>query len=267
MDIDDVGDDPIGLAKEILRQIGTPYGATPLKEIAYAIDIEEIRESDSISVEGALIAPEGKASGSILLSTSKDERRTRFTLAHELGHYVHPLHNGNGNDDGFFMCSGKDMSTYFSKEMNHEDYIEFQANQFAAELILPTTHVAPYLNDISKITTTSIVNLSDDFLTSREATFRRISEKNKMPVAVFYIKDGEIRYFTKSNTFPFPSVWKGHAVPINSLTAQVSLPNNTSSEISSVNTSVWLSRKSNASLLEQTFKQENGYQITLLKLS
>ena len=264
MKIDDIGDNPISLAREILAQIGNPYQATPLEQIAYALGIENIYSRADVSIEGALITPEGKAYGDILVSTAKNERRTRFTLAHELGHYVHPMHHGDQH--GSFFCKSKDMNLSQNNVNSVRDNIEAQANMFAAELIMPSIHLRKQYLEIDQLTTESIIQLSDDFLVSHEATFRRIVEKSKNRIAAYYAHENKVRYFSKSDSFPFPKLRKGDMLPTESPSSQLQLPDNTSSTAEPIDQSLWLYKKSLGQLIEQTFVQENGYQITLLKV-
>lgn len=54
------------------------------------------------------------------------EQRQRFTLAHELGHFV--LGHGNKIDR---------TESLYRNPNGYQDYSEFQANAFAAELLMP----------------------------------------------------------------------------------------------------------------------------------
>ncbi len=264
MDISDIGDNPVRLAKEILRQIGNPDCETPLLEIASALGIEEILEDPKLPVEGALYAPEGKNFGLILLNPSKDDRRTRFTLAHEIGHYVHPLHFPS--EHASFLCSNSDLQSKRSETGTFRENQEAQANEFAAELILPSHYLSRYIEKSDLISTDSIVEMSDRFLVSREAAFRRVVENSKRSIAAFYIKDGTIRYFSKSNSFPFPRVWGKKAVPKGSWSATMELKENFSSQVREVEPRIWINDDREVCMTEQTFMQENGYQIVLLNL-
>lgn len=54
------------------------------------------------------------------------EQRQRFTLAHELGHFV--LEHGNKTDR---------TESLYRNPNSYQDYSEVQANAFAAELLMP----------------------------------------------------------------------------------------------------------------------------------
>lgn len=74
------------------------------------------------NISGELV-PEGK-SAVIRFNPSDSAKRQRFTIAHELGHYV----LGHGH-------AFRDPSSHFS--MSYYDPREVDANQFAAEVLMP----------------------------------------------------------------------------------------------------------------------------------
>lgn len=70
----------------------------------------------------------------------KDSHRYRFSVAHELGHFIlHKRYCPNGVDDL------KDWLNIFRKYINN--YAEFQANYFAGSLLVPENELVKVLND------------------------------------------------------------------------------------------------------------------------
>ncbi|MBE0702702.1 MAG: hypothetical protein IH582_05955, partial [Afipia sp.] len=63
MEIDDVGGDPAKLAAAIVKQLPDVSKPIPVREIAAAIDIYEIREESLSGLEGGLIVAEDKSEG------------------------------------------------------------------------------------------------------------------------------------------------------------------------------------------------------------
>lgn len=100
MEIDDVGGDPVRLAEAIVKQLPDLSKPIPVREIAAAIDIYEIREEMLDGLEGGLIVPEDKSEGAILVHKDRPETRKRYTIAHEIGHYVNPWHKSD-SPEGF----------------------------------------------------------------------------------------------------------------------------------------------------------------------
>ncbi|WNK00455.1 ImmA/IrrE family metallo-endopeptidase [Thalassospiraceae bacterium LMO-JJ14] len=81
--------------------------------------------------EGALYpSPSGKPEWAILYNSSiREAGRVRFTLAHELGHYI--LHR-SVLDPVAIQCDRRDMTRW-----SDGDLIEAEANEFASYLLMP----------------------------------------------------------------------------------------------------------------------------------
>ncbi len=93
---------PVAIAAAVLKQWPTPFVQTPVEEIAHAVGITEITEFDGDSFEGALLTDSDKMSGAILYKRGRSEERKRFTIGHELGHFLNPWHVPSGNG---FECT------------------------------------------------------------------------------------------------------------------------------------------------------------------
>lgn len=93
------------------------------------IDVIETELPDDVS--GALIK-EADQDPVIILSQADSKNRKRFSCAHELGHYAHRI---NGSDHYEYI----DLRGQSSR--NGKDPEEIFANQFAAELLMPSEDV------------------------------------------------------------------------------------------------------------------------------
>ena len=96
-----------------------------IEENGIKLVFEDMDDSDS----GLLLIEGGKAT--IAINKSHHTNRQRFTAAHECGHYF--LHRGDGDkqlfvDQAFARGATASAGT---------DSIEIEANQFAAELLMP----------------------------------------------------------------------------------------------------------------------------------
>lgn len=261
MDLDDIGNKPIPLAKELLNQIGRPSGATPLEEISKAIDIVEIKYDMQVSFEGALFSPEGKAYGSIIINPSKGDHRARFTLGHEIGHYLLPFHHGE------FACFPQDINQGNYGSLSTEQKLEFQANQFAAELLLPSSNHLIDEEAFVNMSCEQICAMTQKYQVSAEMGFRRMCDLSEFPMSVFFFKDKKLRYFYRSDCFPFPKINKKHSqMPIHCASSELSFEENSCSSCQVIDWQIWLYNFDRRSLIEQTFMQENGFQVVLLKL-
>ena len=107
MALEDVGAEPQRVAEAILAQMEYRSGPVPIEEIAFALGIVEIREEPLTNLEGTLITTPERDSGVILVNSNASPRRRRFTVGHELGHFLNPYHVGA--DEGGLSCSLGDM--------------------------------------------------------------------------------------------------------------------------------------------------------------
>ncbi len=118
--------------EEVARQLLKHFGKNP------PIDIESLLEAHNIvirtqeledSVSGMLVIKDDRAI--IGVNEGHHLNRQRFTLAHELGHFL--LHRGASS---IFI----DASTVFFRDITSSDgskVQEIEANAFAAELLMP----------------------------------------------------------------------------------------------------------------------------------
>lgn len=117
--------------------------------------------------------------------------RARFVAAHELGHFL--LHEGL---DQYFLCQTADLTEYRSNG------IEAEANQFAAELLMPQPFFAP-LCDRNRPCLDDLVELSRRFSTSLMATAFRFARFSPEPFAAVVSQKSRVLHVSRSPTFPF----------------------------------------------------------------
>ena len=92
MAIEDVGSNPERLAAAIHDQLGLAKGPVPVAAIAAALDIVEIWTAATRGLEGALVTTEERSEGIIMVRAGATPQRRRFTVGHELGHFLNPGH-------------------------------------------------------------------------------------------------------------------------------------------------------------------------------
>jgi hypothetical protein len=93
-----------------------------------------IRDVDADAYEGLLRRIKGRPIGTIALSRAvTDPRRRRFTLAHELGHYVLPSHAESDSP-----CRPRDIERWDPSLQARE----IEANRFAAVALMPQQTIA-----------------------------------------------------------------------------------------------------------------------------
>lgn len=264
MEIDDAGANPKRLAEAITKQLGDTPCAVPVRQIAADIDIYEIREEPLNGLAGCLIVPEDKSEGAIAVDGRMGEERKRYTIGHEIGHYVNPMHRASSREG--FRCTRKDMLTDNAKPGDRHAKMEVEANQFAAELLMPEAWVRRFLRPKSGLDLEHIFDLAALFAVSKEAAARRYLTFASEPAAIVFSHDGKIRYVKKTDDFPRLSVWNGQPMPADCF----SLTNGKGQgEITDVVEAVghhWLDNSCGLSLGEQTVAQAKGFRMTLLSI-
>ena len=166
MAIEEAGPNPEKLADALHRQLSYSKGLVPIEEIATALDITEIRYEALASFEGALLTTPEREIGSILVNANASLQRRRFTIAHELGHYLNPWHTPNSV--GGFQCSAKEMGRFVSKPgLSRHEVQEHEANKFAIELLAPKKRIAALSKDDPSVA--DLLRIASDLVLSKEA--------------------------------------------------------------------------------------------------
>jgi len=262
MEIDDAGGNPAKLAASILKQLPDLSARIPVREIAAAVDIYDIREERLEGLEGALVVADDKSEGAILVRSDRPERRKRYTIAHELGHYVNPWHQSDSPEG--FRCRASDMAVDDRSVQTRALKMEYQANEFAAELLMPANELRAFLRRKSGVDVGHILKLADRFFVSREAMARRYVTHVDEPAAIIFSRENQIRYIKKTEDFPRLDVWNRDPLPANSLSCVSNTEIGEVTDWTEVSGQIWLDRSQGYTLYEQTLAQQNGFRITLL---
>lgn len=264
MELADCGN-PEKLIVEILRQLPTLSPPVPVEDIAVAVGIEEIRDLDTEGFEGALIALADKSRGVILVRKNSPPYRRRFSISHELGHFLIPTHVAI--DSRGFMCRADDMRMTQSATSDRAARMEVEANRFAAHLLMPPPLLRRELARLRGADISHILQLADRYDVSKEAAARRYVEYQSELCAVVVSKDGVILRIYRQRLFPFVPLSSGDPVPPNSLTARHK--GDSLSNWSDVDVSIWIEegrRQYQRALNEQVLLQRDGFRLTLLNL-
>lgn len=129
-------------------------------------------------------------------------RRTRFTVAHELGHWE--LHQQVSQ----FICDEEDMRDYGRSPM------EAEANHFAAELLMPTFR---FRDACGKALPSMqlIEELSNDFETTLTSTAIRFADVSRARVVVVWFYRGIVKWSYSNPEHSLPFVMPNRPVPEN----------------------------------------------------
>jgi Zn-dependent peptidase ImmA (M78 family) len=125
-----VTDPRAGVLRERYHSLfADPEIPVPVQRIAEdLLGLQTLEQQDMKDISGALYP----ATREIVVNSGEAETRRRFTLAHELGHWV--CHCLDGRDDPVF-CRHQDIGSSADRSLERE------ANVFAAELVMPEPEV------------------------------------------------------------------------------------------------------------------------------
>lgn len=261
MDLADIGH-PRKMAEAVLGLMPSPQFPLPIDDVAMALDIRAIQEIEGAAFEGALLTNESKSNAAILVRAGVIDTRRRFTIGHELGHYLMPLHFPNA--DGF-QCSKEDMRREEGPGLTGKPMWEAQANAFASELLMPTTEYRLRLRKAGGPSLESLVALSDVFGVSKLACAMTLMRVADDASAFVVSQKGLIRRVFRSRDFPFISLQNGMPLPKNSIASQIDAADHSISDCEPIDPCHWLSKDINGlELFEQTLFQEDDWALTML---
>ncbi len=254
---------PKKLLDALLGQIPDLPLPVPIEEIAAALDIEQIQSLDTEGFEGGLIAFDDKSSGTILVNKRSPRPRQRFTIGHELGHFLNPWHVP---PTGGFRCTASDMRRFdVPSRPDRAAQMEAEANAFSAGFLMPDTGFRRTLRQWGGPEMAHILTLADRYDVSKEAAGRKYVALHDEPCAIVFSRNGAILYGQRGEDFPYLEVGKGRPLPNGSLTRRDGLGDGIISAWDEVDPHVWLSRTRGVkSLTEQALGQRDGYRMTLL---
>lgn len=256
---------PRRLANAITDQLPKQTIPVPIEEIAGELDITEIRFMETEGFEGGLIAFDDKSEGIILLNPKSSKQRQRFTIGHELGHFLIPTHTTDGNRN--FSCTKEDLQA--SSSDKNASRREIEANLFSAELLMPEQYFKTDIRQFGEPDIEHIRSLAKRYNMSTESTARRYVELNDYTCAIVFSHQNNVRYSVKNESFPWLEPGKNDPLPKDSLSVSSRKQEGETSQWEEVKSNIWISdekRRLPENILEQTLQQQGDHGITLLFL-
>jgi Zn-dependent peptidase ImmA (M78 family) len=140
--------------------------------------------------------------------------RVRFTLAHELGHYLIDEHRNA-------LKSGLTPSHPSFTNFSSDNEVELEADFFASSLLIPKSRL---LKDVfrRKFSFNLIDELATKYQTSITATLIKFASIGNHPIMIICSIDEKIKWFKYSDDFPFKYIdaLPGFKVPVNTSAGQ-----------------------------------------------
>jgi len=183
---------PSELAFRLLDRLGI-QGKPDLAQIGERIGLR-IEEVDAQAFEGSLVRALNGPKGIIAVKkTIREPTRKRFTIAHEIGHYIIPSHRTLEN-----VCTTGMVETWLENLLKPES----EANEFAVELLLPARHVRGPLR-LGDPSVDTIARVANQFETSLTATALRFIDLTDLACAVVWSERNRARWYRRSKALPF----------------------------------------------------------------
>lgn len=260
--------DGFGSPAEIASRIHELAPDLPLhftiEDLCRQLDIETIEEMSTTSFEAMLLTDEHKACGAIILAEGRKRERRRFSIAHELGHFLIPMHKGHTKDG--FSCSIADLRVGDTREHDRRQRIEAEANRFAAHLLMPPTRIRSALT-FRQPDLREIVYLASEFGGSREAMARGYIDAHRDTLAVVILHHGRIDRIYRDDDFPWIEPRYGQSVPTDSIAAGHDPQPGQCSDMEECDSEIWLGdfgARQVEVLSEQILAQQTGWAMILL---
>jgi len=259
---------PEAVAAEIMRQNPEISVPVPIEEIAKQAGILEIKSLTSEAFEGMLIANAEKSEGIVFVNQERPRQRQRFTIGHEVGHFLLPWHRNMKDGSLKFECTAEDMQASRSGKLDARTDWEIEANEFSSEILMPRSIFKKKMKRKDEPDLEHVRDLALLFDTSIEATARRYVALSDYPIAMVFAKGKQVRHAWKGPEFPyFLDVKKGTPLPTGSPSA-VESEADSITDFASVESCWWINPdralRPPDYILEQTLFQHDGYRITIL---
>jgi Zn-dependent peptidase ImmA (M78 family) len=192
-----------------------------------------VQEVPAKGFDGMLVRSKSGQKGIVAVKASiREASRKRFTIAHEIAHFVIPHHRLLKN-----VCEEKKIDS-FDTRLNKP---EIEANEFAAELLLPSAILGKRFN-LNELSLSEISTVATEFETSLTATVRCFLNLTSLPCAMVWSVAKQARWCARSDTFRF-------FLPLSELPAEGSHAANlfigadAPSDFSAVPAEAWLDRQ------------------------
>jgi Zn-dependent peptidase ImmA (M78 family) len=265
LDLDGAGS-PMGLVTRIFKVETDMPMPVPIEALCAQLDIISIDDLETEGFEAALLTDENKAKGAILVAKGRSRQRRRYSIGHELGHFLIPAHAPGR--DGQILCSQVDFLSLDMKEQNRRKRMEAEANQFAALLLMPPPVLREELAKRGAPDLVKFVALAELFDVSKQALARQYVTYHREAVAIIQIRHGKIiGSYRDPKKFPWIDVAANRAVPSGSALHDGSKLPGMISEVAACDVDLWLptsAARSVDSMTEQVLWQRDGHALIML---
>jgi len=161
-------DKVLSIVEKLLDDFKIRRPPVPVDRIAKNLGILVCPLPAEDEISGAIIRRDDRVV--IAVNPAHHINRRRFTIAHELGHFMLHQEIGEHVDENFRIAWRNADS---SKAVN---WMEIQANRFAAELLMPGRFLERDLDALRRIEKRTVALLATKYVVSAEAMKIRLSQ-------------------------------------------------------------------------------------------
>ena len=239
-------------AAEIIRNFGIYHpDHIRLDDIAFALGVQ-IREG-ALQGASARLIRFGSHAVIRIPKTEANTARKRFSIAHELGHFV-LNHEGMSLE---IVCTDKDMMNWYSVDK------EAEANFFASELLMPEVLVKQQC-DVREISLEPAKKIAETFQTSLTSAAIRFVKFCPEPCALICSEESRIKWFVPSSAW-WPFIQKGQKLDKRSLAIEYFVGEEIPEEGQDMDPDVWLTEPRCHNLFEHSVAlKQYGLVLTML---
>jgi len=225
-----------------------------LEDIAYTLGVQ-IREGVLRGASARLVRF-GSHAIIRIPDTETSIPRKRFSIAHELGHFV-LNHEGMSLE---IVCSDKDMMNWYSVDK------ETEANFFASELLMPEMLVKQRC-DVREVSLEPAKSIASDFQTSLTAAAIRFVRFCPEPCALICSENSKIKWTVKSSEW-WPFICIGQKLDNRSLAIEHFLGHEIPEEGEELDPDVWFADSRIQAVFEHSVAlKQHGLVLSILWLT
>lgn len=258
---------PMGLVTKILEAEPNLKIPVPIEDLARDLDIAEIETVVTNSFEGGLITNKARTTGGILIRQGVTPQRRRFTIGHELCHFLIPYHTPA--EDGHFRCDRQAMQAWDLKTQKAANKMEAQANLFSALLLMPPPHLRALIKSKKYTSLSTVLEIAEHFDVSKEAAARCFVDYCNDDIAIIVARNGNYIRSYRGKKFPWIDLMQGKPIPEASLVHTYPSNNTIPSDSEPTGSEFWIATdygKRIPKMYEQVLPQANGFAMILLKV-
>lgn len=256
----------MGLVARILKLEPDLPIPVPIEQLCERLDIISIEDLETEGFEAALVTDINKSNGAILVVKGRSRQRRRYSIGHELGHFLIPTHVPG--PDGKILCSPADLLRLDTKDQDRRRRMEAEANQFAALLLMPPPMLRSELANAGFPELATFAKLADLFDVSKQAMARQYVAYHREAVAIIQTRDRKVvRTYRDPKKFPWIEIATDQPVPLASALHRARGLPGTVSDIDECDVDLWLSAsaaRTVASMTEQVLWQRDGFALVML---